>query len=104
MPCRGVVMSDIGVGDWVECVDSSPMSGTSIASCLVLGAFYVVERVGYVGVGFSNSGDASVWLVGFPAPSSSFGDGAYAATRFRPIRDPQARIVRHATTKDRVRV
>lgn len=97
-------MSDIGPGDWVECVDNSPRlasqpAGYSLMRALddymLVGALYCVRRIWV-----DEEVGPLVELVGVstgrsPRALERFGDG-FHLSRFRPIRDGQERITREA--------
>lgn len=83
----------IGPGDWVECIDDSP--GVIPAACglLVLGALYQVDEVG------EDEDDSGMLhdAVTLTYPKHFMPEGweaSFKASRFRPIRDGQERIVK----------
>lgn len=96
-------MSDIGVGDWVECVDASPMNVSNLPSNLVAGALYCVEKLSYVPRGYKNSGNPLIGLVGVRSPNWGAAQvkGCFGLWRFRPIRDDKRTVTRAALVKER---
>ena len=81
-------MSDIGPGDWVECVDDSLPDGDwdDSPTPFMLGALYQIERLQVL-----PSGRPGCCVIGI--------EGCYRLARFRPIRDGQERITRKVTDK-----
>jgi hypothetical protein len=84
--------ADIGPGDWVECVDASPVNGLPVS--LVVGARYQIERVHdylpHLGNAASDWFDCAVDLVGVNGPAP---DLAWGLFRFRPIDRPTPEVV-----------
>lgn len=80
---------DIGVGDYVECVDAS--QGMISDDCgLVLGAIYQVERLEDAYHGRTLCESCGVHLVGMPCASRTAG---WDISRFRPVYHPKQSII-----------
>lgn len=75
----------IGPGDWVECVDASPMR--FFETGLTVGAVYLVEGCTYPRDGLI----AGLLLRGVRHPGNLLGD--YNPRRFRPIYKPSADLI-----------
>jgi hypothetical protein len=85
-------MSDLGPGDWVECVDNGPRPTGLPAPELTVGSLYQVESLAELDIGIA------VYLVGRPNPrDGAFHAGrqisGYALARFRPIYRPKQSII-----------
>lgn len=101
-------MSDIGTGDWVECVDDQPFTPCApgyraVKPPLVFGALYCVESVGWPMHWDGDVGEG-IRLVGVPPPLIPH--SGYRIERFRPIRDDPKAVIREAkrdaSVKERV--
>jgi hypothetical protein len=79
----------IGKGDWVECVDASPMR--HIPTGLVAGCIYCVEGLTPARMEGNSSLGSGLLLVGIRHPGNWRGD--FAASRFRPIYRPNSELL-----------
>lgn len=80
-------MSDIGPGDWVECVNVTPFrGGFDDLARLMIGALYQVIVTDNI------DGVDAVLLVGV---RSNHWSGTFGLDHFRPIRDDEQKIERY---------
>lgn len=83
-------MSDIGPGDFVECVDIAERPGELQTDVLILGAIYRVEQL--ILVTLPDYGPA-VFLVEHPENGPHGLRRCFAPSRFRPIYRPKSEII-----------
>lgn len=80
-------MSDIGKGDWVECIHGNPVDKPSPGQKLLsIGAIYQVEEVGH----YAPLSADYVVIVGFYSDHPTRG---WLASAFRPIYRPKSEII-----------
>lgn len=80
----------IGPGDYVECMDASPLRPGGIPSQLISGKIYTVRGLDVVPGWYRNAGEPLVLLVETSPPLETDG---YDPARFKPVYRPDASLI-----------